>query len=122
MARIAVIDDDADVRDYIGLALEGGGHEIVGGGDGREALRLLEDGSIDLLIIDILMPNQDGLETIMTLRKNGLGVPVLAISAGGLLDSGYLLRTAKSFGADEVLAKPFEPETLRERVDALLAN
>ena len=120
--RIAVIDDDDEVRDFITLTLEADGHHVVAGSDGEHAIELLKEEAPDLLIVDILMPNKDGLETILSLRKSGAELPVLAISAGGVLDRGYLLSTAKSFGADEVLPKPFEADTLRQKVRTLLSG
>ncbi|RYF88532.1 MAG: response regulator, partial [Caulobacteraceae bacterium] len=78
--------------------------------------------TVDLMILDILMPHRDGLETILTLRREGRRFPILAISAGGMLDGAYLLQTARAFGADETLFKPFSPERLRAAVDGVLAG
>lgn len=120
MARIAVVDDDPDVRDFISLILREDGHEVVTAGDGLSAEKLIGDTPPDLLVLDILMPHRDGLETILAVRRDGGRLPILAISAGGVMDSGYLLQTAKAFGADDTLFKPFSPEQLRAGVAALL--
>lgn len=122
MARIAVVDDDPDVLDFISMVLAGAGHQSVTARDGLAAAALVEEQPVDLMILDILMPHRDGLETILTLRREGQGFPILAISAGGLLDGGYLLQTAKVFGADDTLFKPFTPDQLIGAMETLLAN
>lgn len=122
MAHIAVVDDDPEVRDYISLVLSQAGHSVVTATDGLNAVPLVESQSLDLMILDILMPHRDGLETILALRREGRGFPILAISAGGMLDGGYLLQTARVFGADETLFKPFTEDQLCSRVAALLAG
>lgn len=120
MAHIAVVDDDAEVRDFIALVLGQAGHSVVTAADGLAATRVIETRTPDLMILDILMPRRDGLETLLSLRRDGRGFPILAISAGGLLDGGYLLQTARVFGADDTLFKPFTEDRLRAAVDALL--
>jgi DNA-binding response OmpR family regulator len=120
MARIAVVDDDPDVRDFISVILTEDGHEVVTADDGLSAQTVIAATPPDLMVLDILMPNRDGLATILELRREGRGFPILAMSAGGMMDSGYLLKTAKTFGADDALFKPFSPEQLRNGVNALL--
>lgn len=120
MARIAVVDDDPDVRAFISVILSEDGHEVVTADDGLSAQTLISKTPPDLMVLDILMPNRDGLATILELRREGRGFPILAMSAGGMMDSGYLLKTARTFGADETLFKPFSPEQLRTGVNALL--
>lgn len=122
MARIAVVDDDADVREAISVILGQDGHEVITADDGLTAQTLIAASPPDLMVLDILMPNRDGLATILELRREGQGFPILAMSAGGMMDSGYLLNTAKTFGADATLFKPFSPEQLRAGVNALLRD
>ncbi|WP_420480235.1 response regulator [Brevundimonas sp. FT23028] len=120
MARIAVVDDDPDVLDFISAVLTGAGHETLTARDGVAAAALVKAEPVDLMILDILMPNRDGLETILTLREAGRAFPILAISAGGVLDGSYLLQTARAFGAEETLLKPFSRETLIGHVDQMI--
>ncbi|QDH73934.1 response regulator [Brevundimonas sp. M20] len=122
MARIAVVDDDPDVLDFISAVLGGAGHRTLTARDGLAAAALVEEQPVDLMILDILMPNRDGLETILKLRERGRAFPILAISAGGVLDGSYLLQTASAFGAEATLLKPFSPETLTAHVDQLLKS
>ncbi|MDQ8027797.1 MAG: response regulator [Brevundimonas sp.] len=120
MARIAVVDDDPDVLDFMAAVLGQAGHDVVVARDGLSTLALVEQYNIDLMVLDILMPNRDGLETILTLRRDDKAFPILAISAGGMLDGGYLLQTAKAFGAEATLLKPFTAEKLTRQVESLL--
>ena len=120
MARIAVVDDDPDVLDFISAVLTGAGHENLTARDGVAAAALVKAEAVDLMILDILMPNRDGLETILTLREAGRAFPILAMSAGGVLDGSYLLQTARAFGAEDALLKPFSRETLIGHVDQML--
>ena len=105
-ATILITDDDPTLR-AIGAELLGGeGYRVLEAEDGDEALRLIGEEQVDLLILDMLMPNKDGLETIMELRRSGSAVRILAISSGGSMDIDTLLRSAMIFGADRIMSKP----------------
>jgi len=109
-ARILVADDDAAVRRFLRTVLEGAGYEVHEASDGKEAARDALDPAIDLLIIDLVMPNQEGIETIRDLRTRRADLPILAISGAG--DGMTYLNVAKLLGAGESLAKPISPVTL----------
>ena len=121
MANILVIDDEAPVRRLVALALEKQGHRVSEAGDGAEALRIMAEHSTDLVITDLLMPETDGIETIMELRRLYPATKIIAISGGGEYQSGAgFLRAAESLGADRTLTKPFEFKQLLPAVQALL--
>ena len=120
MAIILIVDDDPTVRLIAGELLRSDDHAIVEAEDGDEALRIVESIAVDLVVLDMLMPNKDGLETIIELRKRKPGIRILAISSGGRMEPGHLLRTAMVFGADECLDKPLRLETFARVVDSLL--
>ena len=120
MAIILIVDDDPTVRLIAGELLRSDDHAIVEAEDGDEALRIVESMAVDLVVLDMLMPNKDGLETIIELRKRKPGIRILAISSGGRMEPGPLLRTAMVFGADECLDKPLRLETFARVVDSLL--
>lgn len=122
MAIILIVDDDPTVRLIAGELLRGGEHAIVEAEDGDEALKIVANMAVDLVVLDMLMPNKDGLETIVELRKRTPGIRILAISSGGRMEPGHLLRTAMVFGADECLEKPLRLETFARAVDGLLAQ
>ncbi len=120
MALILIADDDAAVRDSIAELLGVDGHETVHAEDGRQCETVLRRRLPDLLIIDIFMPERDGIETIRALRRTHPDLKILAISGGGDLKLERSLHFAREFGADEVLAKPFAHTDLRVLVNTLL--
>jgi CheY-like chemotaxis protein len=122
MAIILIVDDDPTVRLIAGELLRGDDHAIVEAEDGDEALRIVGVMAVDLVVLDMLMPNKDGLETIVELRKRQPDIRILAISSGGVMDRSLLLRTAMAIGADESLQKPLRLETFADTVTRLLAR
>lgn len=122
MANIVIVDDDPTIQLIAGELLSGDGHTIVHAGDGVEALKVLEVTRADLVVLDMLMPNMDGLETIIELRRTHPAVKILAISSGGRGGAGDLLKTARLFGADETLPKPLNFATFGSTVSRLLGQ
>jgi CheY-like chemotaxis protein len=122
MAIILIVDDVKGVRLSIANLLKRSGHTVLQAGDGREGLAMALRERPDLMITDMLMPQQDGVETIHAVRAElGAGAPrILAISGGGsLVPSEQALHYARD-AADAVLRKPFENAEFLETVDALL--
>ncbi len=122
MATILIADDDPIVRATVVEFLSSPDQLILEACDGVEAMAVIDHTQIDLLIIDMLMPNKDGLETILELRKAGSCLPILAISSGGRMDVQTLLRPATVFGATSVLAKPLREHDLVALVRTLLSD
>jgi DNA-binding response OmpR family regulator len=116
--NILVIDDDPVVRGTIRAVLEDEGYSVTCAEDGRRGLAAFRKSKPDLVVIDIIMPDKEGIETILELRSIWPEGPIIAISAGGRIAKGDLLELAKGGGADAVLAKPFEPEALLALVRA----
>jgi DNA-binding NtrC family response regulator len=122
MARILLIEDDESLRTLLRRALEQQGHAVIEAREGREALRLHRQDPAELVITDIQMPERDGLEVIMDLKRNSPGVKVIAMSGGGTVLSATLaLEMAIPLGATATLAKPFRLEALFDAVDRALA-
>jgi DNA-binding response OmpR family regulator len=111
MPRILLIDDDRLVRTTVARALIKAGHEVIQATDGREGVDLTRVSRFDLVITDLIMPGQEGVETITILRKEQPQLPVIAIS-GGLPNTALYLEIARKIGAKRVLAKPFTTEEL----------
>lgn len=122
MARVLLIDDDAEVRSPLATWLSRHGHEVVEAGNGLEGLALLEDGGIDVVVTDIIMPDMEGIETILRIRKRWPEMPVVAISGGGSGEPSQALRPASRLGAHATLRKPFRPAALGELIESLLAG
>jgi DNA-binding response OmpR family regulator len=122
MARILVIDDDHAVRLTIQVFLERGGHEVICAADGEQGLRAFASEAPQLIITDIIMPNKEGIETIMQIRERDATVPIIAMSGGGRVGNADFLKMAARLGANEVLAKPFERQDLTAAVGRLLPN
>ena len=121
MAVIVIVDDDPTVRLIAAELLRQDNHVIVEARDGDEALRVIGSMAVHLVVLDILMPNKDGLETIVELRRTQPDVRILAISSGGRVGAGPLLRTAMVLGADDTLVKPLRLETFARSVSRLLS-
>lgn len=126
MARILFVDDEPLIREEAVQVLLRDGHKVVQASDGREAMRMLETVPVDIVILDIIMPNQDGLETIAQIRElndDGKDVKIISISSGGSRKKTRdYLEWAKSFGADRVLPKPFSLPELREAINEIIAE
>jgi len=122
MTHILVIDDEASVRTLIRQILEEEDYQVDEATDGEEGLARLQSTPIDLVITDIFMPHKEGIETILTLRRQFPNVKIVAVSGGGRQSRlAPPLSEAQLFGAHHVLAKPFTPEELLAVVDAALA-
>ena len=120
--RILVVDDDVGIREMIQDALLDAGYDVELAASSDEAMKLYRRKGFDLAIVDIIMPDRDGLETLMEMRRNSGNAKVLAISGGGHIGSGPVLAMADKLGAKATLPKPFTPEELVARVGDLLQS
>lgn len=121
MARILIADDEPQVRDLFRTVLERAGHDIIEAEDGDGALAAYHSQRPDLVLIDIIMPNREGVETIAELRRISAGVPILAISGGGMTGCGVFLDFARRMGANRTLTKPVRNADLLRVVAECLA-
>lgn len=121
MPSVLVVDDENQIRRLVRETLEQAGYSVTEARDGQEALQQYRSAPADLVIMDILMPNQDGLETTVSLRREFPDVKVIVMTGGsdmiGILN---FLDVAKMLGAHSTLQKPFEMKTLLETVQAEL--
>ena len=120
MANVLIIDDDDVARAVLLRTMMMAGHEAVGARDGVEGMEQFRDRPVDLVITDIFMPNQEGLATIMELRRNAPTLKIIAISGGGARASLDVLPVAEALGAHRTLRKPFTPGEVMEVVRAVL--
>jgi Response regulator containing CheY-like receiver, AAA-type ATPase, and DNA-binding domains len=120
MATILVMDDDAPIRGLLSTALQSTGYTVIEAPNGHEGLRLYRQNPADLVIVDILMPELNGPDTIMALIREFLDIKVIAIS--GAFSEDYLKKTARLLGARQTLRKPFGMEELLRAVRYELAH
>ncbi len=120
MARILIIEDEDQARRMLHQALVRAGYEVVEARDGNEGMEHFRARPTDLIITDILMPEKEGLETIMDLRQEFPGVKIIAMSGGGRTGNMNFLDVAKRLGAQRAMQKPFELRELLATIDELL--
>ncbi len=122
MARILIIDDEDQARNMLHQALERAGYEVVIARDGSEGVELFRSAPTDLIITDILMPEKEGLEIIMDLRREFPDVKIIAMSGGGQMGNLNFLEVAKRLGAQRTLQKPFGLQEVFQAVQELLQD
>jgi two-component system chemotaxis response regulator CheY len=120
MPSILVADDEAGVRHFLRTVLEGAGHTVWEASNGKEALALVRGTKIDLVIIDLVMPEQEGFETIRALKATDPGLRIIAMSGDFAESLDTMLRIAQGFGAKAGLEKPMSAATLLEAVQRAL--
>jgi CheY-like chemotaxis protein len=120
-ARILVIDDNEIVRETLRLVLESAGHAVICAEDGERGLAAFESGRPDLVITDVIMPEREGIATILELRRREPEQPIVAISGGIGAGGADFLTMARRMGADAALPKPFEFDELLDTVGRCLA-
>lgn len=117
MSRILLVEDESSVVEFIKKGLSESGHEVTVAFDGESAVKLVDNSSFDLYILDIMLPGKNGIEVCRELRKNGIKSPVLFLSALGTSEN---IALGLNEGADDYLIKPFKFIELNARVNALL--
>jgi DNA-binding response OmpR family regulator len=120
MARILVIDDDEQVLDMLYESLTREGYDVLRASNGEQGLRLYRQEPVDLIITDIIMPEKEGLETIIELRRDFPDVKIIAMSGGGRIGTKDYLHLAKIFGVQRTFTKPVAREQLLDAIKALL--
>ncbi len=114
---ILIVEDDATIARFVELELQHAGYEVLRAGDGTAAIELVKEHSVDLVLLDLMLPGIDGLDVARFIRKSGLEMPILMLTARAETQdvvSGF------EAGADDYLRKPFEIPELLSRVRALL--
>jgi CheY-like chemotaxis protein len=119
MASILVIEDDKDVRDYLVEVLSRAGHVVAAAGNGRDGVAMFRQDPAQVVITDIIMPEKDGIETILDLRREHPQLKVIAISGGGRSTPENYLHSARLLGADRAFRKPFRNEEILAAVAEL---
>ena len=121
MTKILVIDDDALVRTTLARVLRDAGYEIATAEDGMRGMALFRSEQPDLVITDIIMPEQEGIQTITEMRKARPDAKIIAISGSGRFSDADFLKMARSLGAMDTVSKPFDADELLTIVENCLA-
>lgn len=122
MARILLIEDDEQFRAMLRMTLDRAGHEVEESANGREGLDQVNRQMPDLVITDLVMPEKEGLETIMELWSAHPQLPIIAVSGGGAnVDADMALHCAQAFGAVRTFQKPIDREQLLAAIEDVLA-
>jgi DNA-binding response OmpR family regulator len=116
MRRILVVEDDHAMNQHIADILNKAGFKVSSAFDGVAGLEAVRTSTPDLIVLDIFMPEKDGLEMLVELRRAKIDVPVLIISGKQHLLSGSSMSLAEQLGASGTLAKPFTPKELLNHV------
>ena len=122
MAHIIIIDDEELVRATFRDLLEDMGYAVTEAVDGVQGLKALEAHPAEMVITDLLMPNKEGIETILELRNKNPNVKIIAVSGGGSTGRSNFLDMAKELGADKVFAKPVDINELADAVRTLIGD
>ena len=120
MARILVIDDDPDTRAMLEQTLKPAGYEVILAADGKEGVERHRTSPADLIITDLYMPVQDGMETIRELRSHSPTVAIIAMS--GSIDTAAMLSIAQNLADVGILNKPFLTDELFAAVGRALGG
>jgi DNA-binding NtrC family response regulator len=120
MKQILIIDDELSIRSLLSKILEREGYGVMTAPDGKEGMKIVDKMHPDLVITDIIMPEKEGIEIILELKKRYPDIPVIAISGGGLNSSESYLNVAELLGATSVFEKPIEKEKLLHAVEKAL--
>ena len=119
--RILVVDDNEDLRSTIQALLQADGFDVAVAGNGQAAIALHQSRPADVVITDLFMPDKDGIETIVELRKLSPQLKIVAISGWTSTQGSDYLQVAREIGATVTLQKPFDPEELSRVVRQLAA-
>ncbi|MEH7347489.1 response regulator transcription factor [Gottfriedia acidiceleris] len=114
--KVLVVDDDANIRELISIFLSGEGYTVLEAENGQEALTILEENNIQIVVVDVMMPEVDGYELTKEVKKY-YDIPILMVTAKG--ESQDKLK-GFDLGVDDYVVKPFDPLEIVARVKALL--
>jgi DNA-binding response OmpR family regulator len=120
MPGILVVEDDDDLREMLKISLVKNKYTVLEAADGKDAITKFKPSITDLVITDIIMPQEEGLKVILKIREVKPEVKIIAISGGGKAGPGSYLNIAKALGADAVFSKPFSINDLLNKVKELV--
>jgi CheY-like chemotaxis protein len=120
MSGILLVEDDRELREMLKLSLMRRKYTVFEAGDGKEAILHFKPSITDLVVTDLIMPEEDGLKVIIKLREFKPSLKIIAISGGGKVGPGSYLNLAKALGANAIFSKPFSTRDLILKIEELL--
>jgi CheY-like chemotaxis protein len=120
MPGILIVEDEKDIRDMLKVALLRHKYTVLEAVDGKDAITHFKPSLTDLVITDLIMPDEDGLKVIMKLRELKPSIKIIAISGGGKAGPGSYLNLAEALGANAIYSKPFSINELISKIKMLV--
>lgn len=120
MAKILVVDDEVYIRELIKRALSTHGHTIVDFDNGIDGINYVKENSVDVAIIDLVMPMKGGIETLIEIRDSNRNIKIIAISGKIETKADAIQGLAHQFNVDKVLSKPFDVDEIIQIVEELI--
>jgi CheY-like chemotaxis protein len=122
MPGVLIVEDDKELREMLKMSLLRSGFTVLEAGNGKEAITHFKPSLTDLVVTDLIMPEEDGLKVVIKLRELKPSIKIIAISGGGKVGPGSYLNLAKALGADAIYSKPFSINDLTTKIEQLLGN
>ena len=122
MPGVLIVEDDKELREMLKMSLQRRGFAVQAAENGKEAISHFKPSLTDLVVTDLIMPEEDGLKVVIKLRELKPAIKIIAISGGGKVGPGSYLNLAKALGADAIYSKPFSIKDLIVKIEQLLDN
>ena len=122
MPGVLIVEDDKELREMLKLSLLRRGITVLEAENGKDAIVHFKPLLTDLVVTDLIMPEEDGLKVVIKLRELKPSIKIIAISGGGKVGPGSYLNLAKALGADAIYSKPFSVNDLISKIEQLLDN
>ena len=120
MPGVLIVEDDKELREMLKMSLLRSGFTVLEAKNGKDAITHFKPALTDLVVTDLIMPEEDGLKVVIKLRELKPSIKIIAISGGGKVGPGSYLNLAKALGADAINSKPFSINDLTEKIEQLL--
>jgi len=122
MPGVLIVEDEKELREMLSVSLTRRKYTVLEAENGKDAIAHFKPSITDLVVTDLIMPEEDGLKVIMKLRELKPSIKIIAISGGGKAGPGSYLSLAKALGADAIYSKPFSINDLVSKIEELLNN
>jgi CheY-like chemotaxis protein len=122
MSGVLIVEDEKELREMLKISLIRRKFTVFEAANGKDAIIRFKPSITDLVVTDLIMPEEDGLKVIMKLRELKPSIKIIAISGGGKAGPGSYLNLAKALGADAIYSKPFSINDLIAKIEELLNN